>query len=56
MTEKNLLELLRGYKAGEIAEEKILAELKNFSLATESFGFANIDHGRELRQLSLIHI
>ncbi|MBQ6131637.1 MAG: nickel pincer cofactor biosynthesis protein LarB [Selenomonadaceae bacterium] len=50
MTEKNLLELLRGYKAGEIAEEKILAELKNFSLATESFGFANIDHGRELRQ------
>lgn len=50
MTEKNLLELLRGYKSGEVAEEKILAELKNFSLATEDFGFATIDHGRELRQ------
>lgn len=50
MTEKNLLELLRGYKAGDVTEEKILAELKNFSLATENLGFANIDHGRELRQ------
>ena len=50
MTEKNLIELLSGYKAGEISEEKILAELKNFSLATESLGFATIDHGRELRQ------
>ena len=50
MTEKIFLELLRGYKSGNISEEKILAEIKNFSLATESFGFANIDHGRELRQ------
>ena len=50
MTEKILMEHLRGYKAGEISEEKILAELKNFSLATESLGFATIDHGRELRQ------
>ena len=50
MTEKNLLELLRDYKSGKIAEEKILVELKNYSLATESFGFANVDHGRELRQ------
>ena len=50
MTEKNLLELLRDYKSVLIAEEKFLSELKNFSLATESFGFATIDHGRELRQ------
>ena len=50
MTEKILLELLRGYKSGEISEDKILAEVKNFSLATESFGFATIDHGREFRQ------
>ena len=50
MTDKIFLELLRGYKAGEVAEEKILDALKKFSLATESFGFANIDHGRELRQ------
>ena len=50
MTEKNLLELLREYKADKISEEKIFTELKNFSLATESFGFATIDHGRELRQ------
>lgn len=50
MTEKNLLELLHGYKAGNVTEEKILTELKNYSLATESFGFATIDHGRELRQ------
>ena len=27
MTEKNLLELLRGYKAGDMTEENILAEL-----------------------------
>lgn len=50
MTKKNLIELLRGYKSGNVTEEKILAELKNISLATENFGFANIDYGRELRQ------
>ena len=50
MTEKILLELLRGYKSGDVSEEKVLAELKNYSTATESFGFATIDHGRELRQ------
>ena len=50
MTEQNLLELLRAYKSGDIDEQKIIAALKNFSLATESFGFATIDHGRELRQ------
>ncbi len=50
MTEKNLLELLREYKADKISEEKIFAALKNFSLATQSFEFATIDHGRELRQ------
>ena len=47
---KKFLELLRRYKAGEVTEEKILGAVKNFSLATESFGFATIDHGRELRQ------
>ena len=50
MTEQNLLELLRAYKSGDIDEQKIISALKNFSLATESFGFATIDHGRELRQ------
>lgn len=50
MTEKNLSELLRAYKAEKISETDIISELKNFSLATESFGFATIDHGRELRQ------
>ena len=50
MTEKILLELLRGYKSGDVSEEKVLSELKNYSTATESFGFATIDHGRELRQ------
>ena len=50
MTEKNLSELLRAYKAEKISETDIISALKNFSLATESFGFATIDHGRELRQ------
>ncbi|MBQ6005681.1 MAG: nickel pincer cofactor biosynthesis protein LarB [Selenomonadaceae bacterium] len=50
MTEKTLLDVLRGYKAGEVSEAEIIAKLKNFSLATENLGFANIDHGRELRQ------
>lgn len=50
MTEKNLLELLRGYKSSDVSEEKVLDALKNYSTATESFGFATIDHGRELRQ------
>ncbi len=50
MTEKILLELLRKYKAGLVTEEETLAEMKNISLATESFGFANVDHGREIRQ------
>lgn len=50
MTEKILLELLRGYKSGDVSEEKVLDALKNYSTATESFGFVTIDHGRELRQ------
>lgn len=50
MTEKILSELLRGYKAGEVSEEKIIYELKEFSTATTGLGFANIDNGRELRQ------
>ena len=50
MTEQNLTELLHAYKAGTVDEQNVIAALKNFSLATESFGFATIDHGRELRQ------
>lgn len=51
MTEKILLELLRGYKSGAVTEAEMLARLKNISLnAVENFGFASIDHGRELRQ------
>lgn len=46
----SFLELLRGYKEGTVTEEEILGALKNFSLATESVGFANIDYGREVRQ------
>ena len=51
MTEKNLLELLRGYKNNLVDEGEILARLKNLPLdAVENIGFANIDHNRELRQ------
>ena len=50
MTEQNLSELLRAYKSEKISESELIAAIKNFSLATESFGFATIDHGRELRQ------
>lgn len=50
MTEKFLTELLRDYKAGRMTEEATLAKLKNLSLQVENFGFASIDHGRELRQ------
>ncbi len=51
MTEKILLELLRGYKSGAVTESEALTRLKNFSSdAVENFGFASIDHGRELRQ------
>lgn len=51
MTEKNLLEILRGYKSETLTEAETLARLKNFSSdAVENFGFATIDHGRELRQ------
>ena len=51
MTEKNLLELLRGYKNNLVDEGEILARLKNLQLdAIENIGFANIDHNRELRQ------
>lgn len=52
MTEKNLLELLRGYKVGEVSETDALAQLKNLSINTvENLGgFAEVDHARELRQ------
>ena len=48
MTEKNLLELLRGYKNNLVSESEIITRLKNFSV--DNLGFANIDHHRELRQ------
>ncbi len=51
MTEKNLIELLRGYKNNTVDEREILSRLKNLPLdAVENIGFANIDHNRELRQ------
>lgn len=51
MTEKILRELLRDYKSEKISEGEIILRLKNFSSdAVENFGFASIDHGRELRQ------
>ena len=51
MTEKNLLELLRNYKSGEVSESDAFAQIKNLSLNTvENIGFASIDHARELRQ------
>lgn len=51
MTEKNLSELLHDYKDEKISEQEILLRLKNISLnSVENFGFAQIDHARELRQ------
>lgn len=51
MTEKILRELLRDYKSEKISEGEIILRLKNFSSdAVENFGFASIDHGREIRQ------
>ena len=51
MMEDNLLKLLREYKSGEISEQKIFERLKNISLnSVETFGFAQVDHARELRQ------
>ena len=51
MTEKDLLKLLQNYKSGEISEEEIFSRLKNISLnSVENFGFAQVDHARELRQ------
>lgn len=49
MTER-LTELLHDYKSGRMSEEDTLAKIKSLSLQVEGFGFANIDHGRELRQ------
>ena len=51
MTEKDLIKLLQDYKSGAVAENDALSILKNLSLNTvENFGFASIDHARELRQ------
>ncbi len=51
MTEKFLIELLRGYKNNLVAESEIVERLKHLPLeAVEDLGFANIDHNRELRQ------
>ena len=51
MTEKILLELLRGYKNNSVSEVEILERLKNLPYdAVEDLGFANVDHHRELRQ------
>lgn len=51
MTEKILSELLHDYKNEKISEQEILLRLKNISLnSVENFGFAQVDHARELRQ------
>ena len=51
MTEKKLLELLRGYKNDTVAESEIVERLKHLPLeAVEDLGFASIDNNRELRQ------
>lgn len=51
MNEENLAKLLDTYKSGEINKSEIMNQLKNLSLSSvENFGFASIDHARELRQ------
>jgi len=48
MINREILNLLRRYKAGEIQEKTIIAKLKNLSF--ESLGFAKIDHHRAIRK------
>ena len=48
MINKEILNLLRRYKSGEIQEKTIIAKLKNLSF--ESLGFAKIDHHRAIRK------
>jgi len=48
MISKEILDLLRRYKAGEIQEKTIIVKLKNLSF--ESLGFAKIDHHRAIRK------
>jgi len=48
MSNKEILKLLRKYKAGEIKEKDIAAKLKNLSF--ESLEFAKIDHHRSIRK------
>ena len=49
LNEQNIYELLKRYKSGELDEESIVANLKNFPLTAE-LEFASVDHYRELRQ------
>ncbi len=48
MNNKEILNLLRKFKAGKIKEETIVAKFKNLSF--ESLEFAKIDHHRAIRQ------
>ncbi len=48
MINREILNLLRRYKTGEIQEKTIIAKLKNLSF--ESLGFAKIDHHRAIRK------
>jgi len=48
MINKEILDLLRRYKTGEIQEKTIIAKLKNLSF--ESLEFAKIDHHRAIRK------
>ena len=48
MNEQKIFELLKDFKAEKISAEEIVKSLKNFYV--EDFGFAKVDHQRELRQ------
>ncbi|MFC1555153.1 nickel pincer cofactor biosynthesis protein LarB [candidate division KSB1 bacterium] len=48
MDTKEIIELLKKYKAGDIPEKKVIESLK--MLSTEKFDFAHIDHHRSIRK------
>ena len=48
MTKEELKLLLRSYKKGTLGEDRIVERVS--ALASESLGFATVDHHRSLRQ------
>ncbi|MGN8832085.1 nickel pincer cofactor biosynthesis protein LarB [Selenomonas montiformis] len=48
MTEPDIQDLLRRYKAGDMTEEEAVHQIR--SIPFEDMGFAEVDHHRELRQ------